>query len=200
MTREEIIKSALKFLVLKQTEQGSWGYSDRNENEISWDKVLEWLEKQPCEDSISRQAVLESLKTDYSLIMFDSYGNLTFTGERNIEAIKRVPSVEPEKCGDCINREALLKKLQKVSTESWKMKLKCNAETVWNQCIDYVKDAPPVEPERKKGKWIKHYDDLFPEESTIECSECHNHQDITIDDNYCPNCGADMREVQDEHK
>lgn len=52
------------------------------------------------------------------------------------------------------------------------------------------------EPERKKGHWIKHYDDLFPEESTIECSECHNHQDITIDDSYCPNCGADMREVQ----
>lgn len=48
-------------------------------------------------DLISRQAVLESLKTDYSLIMFDSYGNLTFTGERIIEAIKRVPSVEPER-------------------------------------------------------------------------------------------------------
>lgn len=52
MTREEIIKSALKFLVLKQKEQGSWGYSDRNDNEISWDKVLEWLEKQPCSDLI----------------------------------------------------------------------------------------------------------------------------------------------------
>ena len=48
-------------------------------------------------DLINRQAVLESLKTDYSLIMFDSYGNLTFAGERIIEAIKRVPSVESER-------------------------------------------------------------------------------------------------------
>ncbi len=56
-------------------------------------------------DLISRQAVLESLKTDYSLIMFDSYGNLTFTGGRIIEAIKRVPSVTPQpeviRCKDC---------------------------------------------------------------------------------------------------
>ena len=56
-------------------------------------------------DLISRQAVLESLKTDYSLIMFDSYGNLTFTGEHIIEAINRVPSVEPERnpghCKEC---------------------------------------------------------------------------------------------------
>jgi len=58
MTREEAIKSALKFLVLKQTEQGSWGYSDRNENEISWDKVLEWLDQQPCGDCISRQEAI----------------------------------------------------------------------------------------------------------------------------------------------
>ncbi len=43
-------------------------------------------------DLISKEAVIEELKTDYSLIMFDSCGNLTFTGERIIEAIKRVPS------------------------------------------------------------------------------------------------------------
>lgn len=48
-------------------------------------------------DLISRQAVLESLETDYSLIMFDSHGNLTFMGKRIIEAIKSVPSVEPER-------------------------------------------------------------------------------------------------------
>ena len=48
-------------------------------------------------DLISRQAVIESLETDYSLFMFDSHGNLTFVGKRIIEAIKRVPSVEPER-------------------------------------------------------------------------------------------------------
>ena len=52
---------------------------------------------------------------------------------------------------------------------------------------------PSAQPQRKKGKWIKHIDDLYPAESTIECSVCHNEQPLTIDDNYCPNCGADMR-------
>ena len=52
------------------------------------------------------------------------------------------------------------------------------------------------QPERT-GRWIKHIDDLFPAESTIECSECHHEQPLTIDDNYCPHCGADMRGEQE---
>lgn len=55
MTKEEIIKSALKFLVQKQTEQGSWGFSDDNDYEVSWNEVIEWLEQEPCEDAISRE-------------------------------------------------------------------------------------------------------------------------------------------------
>lgn len=51
-----------------------------------------------------------------------------------------------------------------------------------------------AELERKKGKWIFHIDDLFPEESTQECSVCHEEESIKIqNDNFCPNCGADMR-------
>ena len=53
---------------------------------------------------------------------------------------------------------------------------------------------PTIEPERKVGKWIKHIDDLFPAESTIECSKCHHEQPLTIDSNFCPNCGEEMEE------
>ena len=50
-------------------------------------------------------------------------------------------------------------------------------------------DAVPV----VHGHWIKHFDDLFPVESTQECSVCHEHESITIlNDNFCPNCGAKM--------
>ena len=50
-------------------------------------------------------------------------------------------------------------------------------------------DAVPV----RHGHWINHYDDLFPEESTKECSVCHAEQMATmLNDNYCPNCGAKM--------
>lgn len=52
-------------------------------------------------------------------------------------------------------------------------------------------DAAPV----VRGKWIYHYDDLFPMESTQECSVCHEEEYITLcNDNYCPNCGAKMED------
>ena len=45
------------------------------------------------------------------------------------------------------------------------------------------------------GEWINHFDDLFPAESTQECSVCHAEQGLgMIDENFCPNCGAEMRE------
>lgn len=50
-------------------------------------------------------------------------------------------------------------------------------------------DAVPV----VHGKWIYHVNDLFPAESTQECSLCHSHEYATIqNDNFCPNCGARM--------
>ena len=53
--------------------------------------------------------------------------------------------------------------------------------------------------ERPHGEWIRHIDDLYPEESTEECSICHEEQRITgNDDNFCPNCGADMRKKEGE--
>ena len=43
------------------------------------------------------------------------------------------------------------------------------------------------------GRWIRHPDDLFPAESTQECSVCHEHEFFTLlNENYCPNCGAKM--------
>ena len=61
--------------------------------------------------------------------------------------------------------------------------------------LNYVK----FERARPHGEWIRHIDDLYPEESTEECSVCHEEQRITgNDDNFCPNCGADMREGEAE--
>ena len=52
-------------------------------------------------------------------------------------------------------------------------------------------DVAPVE----HGKWIIHGDNLFPLGSTLECSVCHEHENITlVNNNYCPNCGAKMED------
>lgn len=49
-------------------------------------------------------------------------------------------------------------------------------------------DVQPV----KHGHWIEHPDDIFPLESTIECSVCGKQENVNIhNDNYCPNCGGE---------
>ena len=61
---------------------------------------------------------------------------------------------------------------------------------------------PSVEPERKKGKWIgKEQFTNSPEFYSWQCSVCGCVlEDPTLDKPYpfCPHCGADMREGEQE--
>lgn len=64
---------------------------------------------------------------------------------------------------------------------------------------DILSALPTVDAVQvRHGRWIYHIDDLFPLESTQECDQCHEEQPLTCGDNFCPNCGADMRGEQDE--
>lgn len=70
--------------------------------------------------------------------------------------------------------------------------------------IEMIQDAPSIEvlsapPERKTGRW--EITEAYPH--NVYCSECHKifaqkHWEVWFDGslprNYCPNCGADMRE------
>ena len=59
----------------------------------------------------------------------------------------------------------------------------------------HCKDLPSAEQEQKTGKWIEHG---VKEGHLIEkftCSEC-DYYSGTKTSNYCPNCGADMRELK----
>ena len=57
-------------------------------------------------------------------------------------------------------------------------------------------DCPLVEiEERKKGKWVDIHDKEEWYGDQYRCSLCGK---VTIDNGlYCPNCGADMREVKE---
>ena len=66
-----------------------------------------------------------------------------------------------------------------------------------------MEDAPTIEPERKKGKWLPDNNSLY--EMRFVCSECKTSEVVpTIGFtkyepiwDFCPNCGADMRGEQE---
>ena len=61
--------------------------------------------------------------------------------------------------------------------------------------INIIIDAPTIEPERTKGKWI--LDDLYYPYEYRFCSECGAQVKRENAWDYCPNCGADMRGEQE---
>ena len=69
-----------------------------------------------------------------------------------------------------------------------------------------LNDMPTIEPERKQGKWIwltSTYD-RTPCEMRYMCSECHcetilhSNESSYPWENFCPNCGSDMRGGKEE--
>ncbi len=56
-----------------------------------------------------------------------------------------------------------------------------------------LESLPSAQPERKKGEWR-----LFDGPNWYRCSECGAvRRQISFMENFCPNCGADMRGGQD---
>lgn len=75
--------------------------------------------------------------------------------------------------------------------------LECVVAELEGTGIDGFKNNPTIEP-RKKGKWKKGVGENGVTTSLF-CSECNYENTHWYDWNYCPNCGADMREGgQDE--
>ena len=97
--------------------------------------------------------------------------------------------------GDCISRQAVIEALVKAirenpyydSDEAINGLGVCDVRVILN-------DLPSVQPERKKGKWIYGEEGCFGNPyghyECSKCGDCFPHKE-----NFCPNCGADMREV-----
>ena len=117
----------------------------------------------------------------------------------------------------CIDADALRDRLQNLGYDDWNQ----GATTTWaeafSECADMVEEMPTIEPrcetceafnktrllipqpERKKGMWIEHNPHKWGLGIVFECSECGEKIDCEPS-NFCPNCGADMREDAEEPK
>ena len=67
----------------------------------------------------------------------------------------------------------------------------------WAVSMAQILNAPTIEPERKRGRWIKGIGENGVTTSKF-CSLCHYENKHWYNWNFCPNCGADMRGDYDD--
>lgn len=84
---------------------------------------------------------------------------------------------------DSISRQAAIK-----DAESW-VTIDEYEKHLQKNIVEWLKELPSAEPERKKGKWIKTYIGGFGKLMGY-CNRCGVKHPV---DNFCPNCGADMK-------
>ena len=205
MTREEQI---MKLQTYKMFEGEDTVYVDR-------DDVLKILEQEPCEDAISRQAVLDIAKTSKSnwidnSVLFKKVNNLPpVTPQPKIDtwSIKEVADTlekhglikEQEPCEDAVSRQALYEWL-----DGWKEKNKYYHPHTKNEIIpiceviDIIQSLPSVTPKPKTGRWI---DIMVGDMPAQACDQCNTFYPLAYTGGghkFCPNCGAKMESEVEE--
>lgn len=98
---------------------------------------------------------------------------------------------------DLISREAVKKFINEVcfSKEWAKYRADYGSRGQIDCILTYIDNAPTVEePERPQGEWIDHKlrDDIVVEHA-FKCSRCKQDSGLYYPTDFCPNCGAAMR-------
>ena len=108
------------------------------------------------------------------------YWKTDITGLFNI--LKSIPIIEA--CENYISRENALNSLIATDLKGWELAV----------ALEAIEKLPSVTPQRPKGKWIRSWCEW---QQYLECSKCGYETGLRCDTNYCPNCGADMRESEE---
>ena len=113
-----------------------------------------------------------------------------------------IAALSAEPCEDAISRQAVIYGLAVIA----KAKARSDAQkSLMGRSMFFVEHMPPVQPIRPRGHWIDPQQDdgmSDPIKYQVRCSNCGWDIDPQtwyeeIAHNYCPNCGADMRESED---
>lgn len=109
-----------------------------------------------------------------------------FEGEDTVyvERDDALKLLEQQPSEDCISREAVKQiGMNQYETDDY--------GRGFGDAICEVLDLPSVAPKPKKGKWIITYPDGA---RAFKCNQCKEYASIHHVTNYCPNCGAYMKE------
>ena len=141
-----------------------------------------------CGDAISRKdtcnAIIKRLGIKDETFLLEA--------ERAIyQQILAMPSVTPQPCEDCINRQAAIKAI-----EALQLPIMREASTCYqfkfsgmSEAKEAVENLPSVTPQQRTGRWIKQNYGW-----NWQCSECGFVTPPSAKEifTFCPNCGAKM--------
>lgn len=181
MTRDE----AISVLEVLASFQGVMEYLERQSVSVqdACNMAIKALSQEPCDDAISRQAVINAIENDCMKgglgSCFACYNDAqAFRGE-----IEKLPSVNSQPCDDAISRDAVIEKLNEWDWQELYLPIHFKEHI--------IDELPSVT--QKSGKWIEtEYHrwrcSVCREKGMSEWDNIHN-----VRTNFCPNCGADMR-------
>lgn len=151
------------------------------------------MRKATKEESKSTVEYIDSISKPTGFLFDEAYEDIEF-----VETHKKL-SANLQLCNDCVSREAakvsIQRKIDEVVSEDgsydYDKKEYINglltARIAINRC-----NLPSVTPQPERGEWL----DMGEGFSSYVCSKCKGVK--FKKSNFCPNCGADMREVQDD--
>ena len=121
---------------------------------------------------------------EYTILHDIKPSSFSFVVDMAIEALKQ------QLCEDAISRQDVFELVEKMM-----MGL---SEDAYNELYRGIDKIPSVTPIRPKGHWEVKHDEWMKPRLVVcsNCKDCYNPQKVKYM-KFCPNCGADMREVKE---
>lgn len=201
----EFFKIAIEVLQQEPTytsEIAQKAYEDGKKDGYIQRKIETIAENDSRVDCISRKAVIDEI---YANNVWENEYNLTSSSIK--KAVENLPSVTPqEPCKDVVSRSEIKRIAKEMYLEVANMELdvstisdciSCTSSKCREVLENKLQALPSVkQQEQRKGHWIEHPHEWGTnwEYSMYECSECNEY--TVGDSDFCPNCGADLREEQ----